>query len=182
MARGAGGKEDKMSQSEIASVPAAQAGKYLTFQLGPETFGLEILKVQEINGLMNVTHVPRTPRFVRGVINLRGKVIPVVELRVKFGMEECPDTEHTCIIVVQVSHAGSRVTMGIIVDEVSEVLEIKSEQLEPAPSFGDQVDTEFILGVGKVGQKVIMLLDVDRVLGAGEVGFVRQAGISEMVA
>jgi len=159
-----------MSQTLIETTSLAKAGKYLTFQLGIEVFGLEILKVQEINGLMNVTPVPRTPPFVRGVINLRGKVIPVVDLRLKFGMEEHPDTEHTCIIVVQVRRIDSQVTMGIIVDEVSEVLDIKAEQLEPAPSFGASVQTDFILGMGKVGQKVVMLLDVDRVLSSDETG------------
>lgn len=145
------------------------AGKYLTFQLGPEIYGLEILKVQEIIGMMAVTTVPRTPDFVRGVINLRGKVIPVIDLRRKFSMETKEDTERTCIIVVQISGAGQMVTMGIIVDEVSEVMDIKAEQLEPAPSFGGSVSTDFILAMGKVGQKVVMLLDVDRVLSGGEV-------------
>ncbi len=150
------------------------AGKYLTFQLGAEIYGLEILKVQEIIGMMTVTSVPRTPDFVRGVINLRGKVIPVVDLRKKFAMEVKEDTERTCIIVVQIAGAEQMVIMGIIVDEVSEVLDIKPEQLEPAPSFGGSVSTDFILAMGKVGQKVVMLLDVDRVLSGGEMQLVSQ--------
>ena len=155
------------------------AGKYLTFQLDKEIYGLEILKVQEIIGMMNVTSVPRTPDFVRGVINLRGKVIPVVDLRLKFSMETKEDTERTCIIVVQISAASQMVIMGIIVDEVSEVLDVKSEQIEPAPSFGGSVSTDFILAMGKVGQKVIMLLDVDRVLSGGEMQLVKQVGGNE---
>jgi purine-binding chemotaxis protein CheW len=146
----------------------ALAGKYLTFQLGVEIFGIEILKVQEIIGMMNVTRVPRTPDYIRGVVNLRGKVIPVIELRSKFSLESCEDTEKTCIIVVQVTRPESRVTMGIIVDEVSEVLYVESEQIEPSPSFGNGADTEFLLGIGKVNEKVVMLLDVDKVLSGEE--------------
>lgn len=145
-----------------------RAGKYLTFCLGNEVFGLEILKVQEIIGIMKVTHVPRTPRFVRGVINLRGKVFPVVDLRLKFDLEAVPDTERTCIIVVQVSRADHLMTMGIVVDAVSEVLDIAAAQIEPPPEFGTSVNTSFILGLGKSADKVIILLDVDRVLTGEE--------------
>ena len=138
----------------------AQAGKYLTFKLAAEEYGLEILKVQEIIKMMDITKVPRTPDFVRGVINLRGKVIPVVDLRLKFDMETKDTTVKTCVIVVQVRRNETTVTMGIIVDEVSEVLDIAAEQIEPSPEFGAAVDTAFILGMGKVGKKVIMLLDI----------------------
>lgn len=156
---------------------AAVAGKYLTFVLGDETYGLEILKVQEIIGMMNVTHVPRTPAFVRGVINLRGKVIPVIDLRLKFDMEGREDTDRTCIIVVQVVRDSQTVTMGIIVDEVSEVLDIADGQIEVPPALGTAVETQFILGMGKIGQKVVMLLDIDRVLTLTELSAVlQQAG------
>jgi len=161
---------------ESRSVISDIAGKYLTFQLGGEIYGLEILKVQEIIGMMKVTHLPRTPDFIRGVINLRGKVIPVLDLRIKFGMQAKEDTDRTCIIVVQIMRNGQRVTMGTIVDEVSEVLDIGAEQIEPPPSFGASVDTDFIFGVGKVGQKVIMLLDVDKVLCGREMDVVKQIG------
>ncbi len=153
---------------ETVSAVAAQAGKYLTFELYGEVYGLAILKVQEIIGIMDVTSVPRTPDFVRGVINLRGKVIPVVDLRLKFGMDGCEDTERTCIIVVQVELTGRDVTMGILVDEVSEVLDIGADQIEPAPSFGTSVETNFIMGMGKIDEKVVMLLDVNKVLSSGE--------------
>jgi len=158
------------------STPAltAHAGKYLTFQLGGEVYGLEILKVQEIIGMLNVTRVPRTPDFVRGVINLRGKVIPLVDLRLKFGLEGQEDTEKTCIIVVQVVRAEQEVTVGIVVDEVSEVLDVAADRIEPPPSFGTAVKTDFILGMGKVGRKVVMLLDVDCVLSGGEFALVDQ--------
>jgi len=145
-----------------------RAGQYLTFSLGPEVYGIEILKVQEIIGMMPVTKVPRTPEFVRGVINLRGKVIPVIELRTKFEMEGREDTDKTCIIVVQVASASQNITMGIIVDEVAEVMAIGGGQIEPAPQFGAGVQTEFILGIGKVGAKVVILLDVDKVLSWDE--------------
>jgi len=158
------------SQTQAAAKATAKPGKYLTFKLSEELYGLEILKVQEIIGLMSVTHVPRTPTYVRGVINLRGKVIPVIDLRLKFELASIPDTERTCIIVLQVARQGGTVTMGTIVDEVSEVLEVRGEQIEPAPSFGASVNTDFLLGVGKVDQKVVMLLDVDEVLAGGELG------------
>lgn len=146
----------------------ALAGKYLTFRLGTEVYGLEILKVQEIIGIMSITSVPRTPDYVRGVINLRGRVIPVIELRKKFDLETVEDNERTCIIVVQVSSSSGPITMGILVDEVSEVVDVKLEQIEPAPAFGSSIDTAFILAMGKIGDHVVILLDVDRVLTFGE--------------
>ncbi|MFW5784752.1 MAG: chemotaxis protein CheW [Chitinispirillaceae bacterium] len=157
-------------KKEVTMEMAALEGKYLTFRLAEEGYGLEILKVQEIIGMMSITRIPRTPDFIRGVINLRGKVIPVIDLRLKFSLEKKEDTEKTCIIVVQVKkNADDTVTMGIIVDEVSEVLDIKAEQIEPPPSFGAAMDTDFILGMGKASQKVVMLLDVDKVLSRSEI-------------
>lgn len=147
----------------------SRAGKYLTFKLAEEEFGLEILKVQEIIQLQAVTRVPRTPAYVRGVINLRGKVIPVVDLRLKFGMPHGTDTERTCIVVVQIRHGDSMVVMGTIIDEVREVLDIPADSIEDTPSFGASIETEFILGMGKVGQSVKILLDIDRVLSADEI-------------
>ena len=150
----------------------ALAGKYLTFKLDAEEFGLEILKVQEIIKMMGVTKVPRTPAFVRGVINLRGKVIPVVDLRLKFEMERREETDKTCIIVVTVRRGGGAVVMGILVDEVSEVLDVAGGSIEPAPEFGVSVDTSFILGMGKVGERVVTLMDVNRVLSGEDVAVV----------
>ena len=146
------------------------AGKYLTFKLEVEEYGLEILKVQEIIKMMNITHVPRMPDFVRGVINLRGKVIPVVDLRLKFSMSSKETTDKTCVIVVQIKTASRLLTTGIIVDEVSEVLDVGGEQIEPPPEFGSAVDTAFLLGIGKIGKRVVMLLDVDKVLSGNELG------------
>ena len=147
---------------------SARAGRYLTFSMAREEYGLEILKVQEIIGMMNVTRVPRTPDFIRGVINLRGKVIPVIDLRRKLQFEAKDDTDRTCIIVVQVQHADTTITMGIIVDSVSEVLNVSATQIEPTPEFGFNISTEFILGMGKVDKRVIILLDADRILSTGE--------------
>jgi purine-binding chemotaxis protein CheW len=145
---------------------AQLAGKYMTFKLASEVYGLEILKVREIIGLMDITRVPRSADFIRGVINLRGKVIPVADLRLKFGMEPCQATDQTVIIVVQCSVGGRNLTMGILVDQVLEVLQIEPAQIEAAPSLGDAgAESQFILGVGKAGERVVFLLDIARVLG-----------------
>ncbi len=139
-------------------------GKYLTFILNHEEYGLEILKVREIIGLMDITPVPQTPTFMKGIINLRGKVIPVVDQRLKFGMPEAEYTKETCIIVVTIDNR----LMGIIVDTVSEVLDISAKDIEPAPSLGSSIKTDFILGMGKIKGKVKILLDVDKVLSLEE--------------
>lgn len=148
----------------------ALAGKYMTFKLAKEEYALEILKVREIIGLMDITRVPKVSDAVRGVINLRGKVIPVVDLRLKFGMEQVGATDQTVIIVVQYECKGQDVTMGVLVDEVVEVIDIQASQIEPPPNFGgSQVDTAFILGVGKADKRVIFLLDIGSVLTDGEI-------------
>jgi purine-binding chemotaxis protein CheW len=153
---------------DISDLSRQLAGKYLTFKLGEEEYGLEILKVQEIIQMQKVTRVPKAPQYVRGVINLRGKVIPVIELRKKFAMEPREDTDRTCIIVVMIESQAQSITMGIIIDEVKEVLDIGAGNIEETPSFGASVDTEFIMGMGKIGENVKMLLDIDRVLSVSE--------------
>jgi len=144
--------------------PSSLAGKYLTFELGEETYGVGILKVQEIIKMQEITKVPRTPEYVKGVINLRGKVMPIVSLRCLFGMEEAETSRNTCIIVMQVQQGETSVILGVIADKVSEVLEIGEEEIEPAPSFGTQVDTHFILGMAKTKDAVKILLDADKVM------------------
>ncbi len=139
-------------------------GKYLTFSLSEEQFGLEILKVREIIGYMEITAVPQTPGYIKGVINLRGQVIPVVDLRAKFGMETTETTEETCIIVVEIEQDARRFNTGIVVDCVQEVLDIGDESIEPAPHLGTNVNTDFILGMGKINNSVKILLDIDKVL------------------
>lgn len=144
-----------------------KAGKYLTFALGKEQYGLEILKVREIIGYMEITAIPQTPRHVKGVINLRGQVIPVIDLRIKFGMPSADVTEQTCIIVCEIQSSSKSFSTGTIVDNVEEVLDIVNKDIEEAPQFGSTVDTDFILGMGKINDTVKILLDIDKVL-AGE--------------
>jgi purine-binding chemotaxis protein CheW len=165
-----------MSNQAVADVGTRKrAGKYLTFCLAEEEYGLEILKVREIIGMMAITGVPGTPGFVKGVINLRGKVIPVVDLRLKFGLPEKERTEETCIIVVNVG----TVETGIIVDKVSEVMDIAAGDIEDTPSFGVNVDTDFILGMGKAGSAVTILLDIDKVLGGADAAVLDRLGDPE---
>jgi len=154
----------------------ALAGKYLTFELAGESYGLAILKVREIIGLLNIAAVPRTPHFIKGVVNLRGKVIPVVDLRLKFGLPEVESTEQTCIIVVDLG----KVQTGLVVDKVSEVLDIPADVIDETPSFGASVETDFILGMGKVSDSVKILLDIEKVLGEADMRDV--AGLSESSA
>jgi purine-binding chemotaxis protein CheW len=150
-------------------------GKYLTFSLAGEEYGIGILKVKEIIGMMPITTVPRTPPFVKGVINLRGKVIPVVDLRLKFGMQEMAYTERTCIIVVETRGEGGAVLIGIVVDSVSEVLNIKGNDVEETPTFGAKLDTDYILGMAKMNGGVKILLDIDKVLGGEEIAVLEAA-------
>jgi len=144
-------------------------GKYLTFSLAKEEYGIVILKIKEIIGMMPITTVPRTPLYIKGVVNLRGKVIPVVDLRRKFGMEEIPYTERTCIIVVEIAGPQNTTPMGVVVDSVSDVLHIGTSDIEDTPDFGVQLDTDYILGMAKISGGVKILLDIDKVIGPEEV-------------
>ncbi len=144
-------------------------GKYLTFSLANEEYGIGILKIKEIIGMMPITTVPQTPEFVKGVINLRGRVIPVLDLRSRFGMDPVDYTERTCIIVVEIAGGAGNVMIGVVVDSVSEVLSIKAEVIEETPSFGTKLSTDYILGMAKIGNSVKILLDIDKVLGADEI-------------
>ncbi|UJS21419.1 MAG: chemotaxis protein CheW [Candidatus Brocadia sp.] len=157
-------KERKPGVSETV----LREGKYLTFVLCGEEYGIEILKVREIIGIMNITPVPQTPGYMKGVINLRGKVIPVVDLRLKFGFQEVEHTKETCIIVVEVMNKLT----GILVDTVSEVLDVRGQDLEPAPHLGDGINTEIFLGMAKIKNKVKILLDIDKILGTEEINMV----------
>jgi purine-binding chemotaxis protein CheW len=168
-----------MEQAAAIITPASagmtdREGKYLTFALAEEEYGIGILKVKEIIGMMPVTHVPQTPDFVKGVINLRGKVIPVVDLRLRFGLQAADYTERTCIIVVEVVGANVSVMMGIVVDAVSEVLNIRGADIENTPAFGVKLNTDFILGMAKAAGGIKILLDIDRVLNSEDLTIVRQ--------
>ena len=154
-----------LTRNEPAAQQAdARAGKYLTFQLAQEEFGIRVLKVREIMGLQEITAVPQTPSHVKGVINLRGKVVPVIDLRLKFGLSAAEYTQRTCIIVTQIQGESGFVLMGIIVDGVSEVLNLTAAEIEDTPDFGEAVAGNYLLGMAKVKGKVKILLDIDRVL------------------
>jgi purine-binding chemotaxis protein CheW len=152
------------TEAANASSTERRAGKYLVFHLGREEFGVHVLKVREIMGLQDITAVPQTPPFVKGVINLRGKVIPVIDLRAKFGLEETGYTQRTCIVVVEVRHESGSTQMGAIVDGVSEVLTLQGGEIEDTPEFGEDMQVPYLLGMAKVKGKVKMLLDIDTVL------------------
>ncbi len=160
---------------QAVKVMAAKEGKYLTFSMADEEYGIGILKIKEIIGMMSITTVPQTPEFVKGVINLRGKVIPVIDLRLRFGMEAIDYTERTCIIVVEIGGQTGTVQIGIVVDAVSEVLNINEEDVEDTPTFGSKLDTDYILGMAKMEGGVKILLDIDRVLSAQEITLLDQA-------
>lgn len=151
-------------------------GKYLTFTLSAEDYGIGILKIKEIIGLLPITSVPQTPEFVKGVINLRGKVIPVIDLRLRFKMGASDYTERTCIIVVEIEGESGTVMIGIVVDAVSEVLNIKGEDIEETPTFGVGLNTDYILGMAKMGGGVKILLDIDRVLSAQDMHLLEKVG------
>jgi purine-binding chemotaxis protein CheW len=159
--------------SPRSSVSAAEgdtrAGKYLTFHLDREEFGIRVLQVREIMGLLDITAVPQTPHHVKGVINLRGKVIPVLCLRSKFGIPEAEYTARTCIIVVQVQGPAGLMQVGIIVDAVSEVLNVVPGEIEDTPDFGGGMPTPYLLGMAKIKDKVKILLDIDQVVGTQEI-------------
>lgn len=167
-----GGTE--ISQNRIGELTDRE-GKYLTFSLAEEEYGIGILKIKEIIGMMPVTSVPRTPDYVRGVVNLRGKVIPVIDLRLRFSMAEKAYTDRTCIVVVEIGGQAAGMVIGIVVDSVSEVLNIKNEDIEDTPAFGTTLNTEYILGMAKVEGGVKILLDIDTVLSGEEIACIQNA-------
>jgi purine-binding chemotaxis protein CheW len=142
--------------------------QYLTFKLGDEVFALDVAKVREVLDFTTITRIPRTPEFMRGVINLRGSVVPVVDLRLGFGMARTERTVNTCIIVVEVSLGGDTVVVGALADSVEEVIDLEPEQIQPAPNIGFQINTDFIRGMGKRDAEFIMILDIDKVFSAEE--------------
>ncbi len=143
------------------------AGKYLTFTLGHESYGIPVLQVREIIRHTTITAVPQMPDFVKGVLNLRGKVIPIVDLRLKFELASAEIAERTCIVVVQVALVtGSRVNMGLIVDGVESVANVVAKDIEPTPDFGAQISTDYLLGMAKLEDRVVALLDIDKVVSS----------------
>jgi purine-binding chemotaxis protein CheW len=152
---------------ETASESAEQT-QYLTFFLGGDEYAIGILRVREIIEYDVVTHVPATPPWIRGVINLRGAVVPVVDLSVKFGLPETPVSRRTCIVIVEVELEGQQTAMGVIADLVSQVIDLRPEDVEPPPPFGTRVRVDFLKGMGKLGKRFALVLDIDRVLSASE--------------
>ena len=159
-----------------AATEKSLAGKYLTFTLGRESYGIPVLQVREIMRHTTVTAVPQLPDYIKGVLNLRGKVIPIVDLRLKFQLASAEVAERTCIVVVQVTlHAGTRVSMGLIVDAVESVANVLAKDIEPTPDFGAQISTAYILGMAKLENRVVALLDIDQVIASSEIEQLNQA-------
>ncbi len=156
------------SQTHRAATAERHIAKYLSFHVGAEEFAIGVLTVREIMGVQDITAVPQTPVYVKGIINLRGKVVPVVDLRLKFGMPAVEYTQRTCIVVVEVAGESSRMLMGIVVDSVSEVLNVSPAEIESTPDFGEGVTIPYILGIAKTKGKVTILLDIEKVLNTSE--------------
>lgn len=158
----------------------SETRQYLTFKLADEVFAVDVAKVREILEFTTITKVPQTPDFMRGVINLRGSVVPVMDMRLKFGMPETDKTVNTCIIVVEVNHEGETIILGALADSVQEVFELEPEQIEPAPRIGTKLNTEFILGMGKHDGQFIMILDIDKTFTCEELA--TAGGVTEEAA
>lgn len=154
----------------------AETNQYLTFMLEEEVFALDIHKVREVLDFSTVTKVPRTPEFMRGVINLRGTVVPVVDMRLKFGMARTEKTVNTCIIIVELVVSGETVVVGAMADSVREVIDLEPEQIEPAPRIGTSLQTDFIRGMGKHNDNFIIILDIDAVFSTDELADLAEAG------
>ncbi|MCP4719298.1 MAG: purine-binding chemotaxis protein CheW [Desulfobacteraceae bacterium] len=167
--------ESSKTMDQALKVMTDREGKYLTFILANEEYGISILKIKEIIGMMPITSVPRTPEYVMGVINLRGKVIPVMDLRLKFEMIAMDYSDRTCIIVVEIKGVSGHIHIGCVVDAVSEVMNIRSNDIEDTPTFGAGLDAAYILGMAKMEGGVKILLDIDRVLSADEVSSLDRA-------
>ena len=160
----------KNREIEKRGAGTTDGGKHLTFKLENEEYGIEILKIKEIIGVMRITTVPQTPDYVKGVINLRGKIIPVVDLRMMFGMATQEYSERTCIVVVEIHRASGAVFVGLVVDEVSEVVNLNRDDIEDSPEFSVDLDTDYILGLAKTDDGVKILLDIEGMLNTDEIG------------
>ncbi len=157
-----------MSSGEISTMT-----QYLTFKLDEETFALDISRVREVLDFTTITRVPRTPEFMRGVINLRGSVVPVVDLRLKFGMSRTERTVNTCVIIVEITLDNETIVLGALADSVQEVMDLEPDNIEPAPAIGTRLRTEFIKGMGKQGDRFVIILDIDRVFSTDELSLVQ---------
>ncbi|MFA6596695.1 MAG: chemotaxis protein CheW [Ignavibacteriaceae bacterium] len=160
----------------MSNINVNETKQYLTFKLSEEVFGVDVAQVREILDYVKITKVPQTPDFMRGVINLRGSVVPVVDMNLKFGMEKTERTVNTCIVVVEVKLGDETAVLGALVDSVQEVFEIEPQNIEPAPRIGTKLNTEFIKGMGKREEKFIIILDIDKVFSSEELEIVQSAG------
>jgi len=149
--------------------------QYLTFKLDEERFALDVAKVREILDFTTITRVPQTPSFMKGVINLRGSVVPVIDMRLKFGMSETEKTVNTCIVVVEVEFENETIILGALADAVQEVVEMEPDQIEPAPRIGTRLNTDFIKGMGKRDNEFIMILDIDKIFTSDEIRMTKEA-------
>jgi purine-binding chemotaxis protein CheW len=165
-----------MSVSEIS-----ETRQYLTFKLGEEVFAIDVAKVREVLEISTITKVPRTPEFMSGVINLRGNVVPVVDLRLCFEMSRTEKTVNTCIVVVEVLLEGESAVIGALADSVEEVIDLEPDQIQPAPRIGTHIQTDFIKGMGRRDAQFVMILDIDRVFSAGELSAMRGADVNRPV-
>jgi purine-binding chemotaxis protein CheW len=165
-------------RSNATQVPVVQKeeDQYLTFVLGSEMFAIDILGIKEIIEYGNLTSVPMMPAFIRGVINLRGAVVPVVDLSARFGRQASPVTRRTCIVIIEADNEGEKQDIGVVVDAVSEVLEIPDADIEQPPSFGARIRADFISGMGKVKEKFVIILDADKVLSVNELAMLSEVG------
>ena len=150
-----------------------QTTQYLTFNLADEVFAVDVGRVREILEITSITKVPQTPDFMRGVINLRGSVVPVIDMRLKFGMSETERTVNTCIVVVEVDMNGENIVLGALADSVQEVIEMESSQVEAAPHIGTHLNTDFIKGMGKHNERFVMILDIDKIFSGDELAAVQ---------
>lgn len=160
----------------MSSIVTTETNQYLTFKLADEVFALDISQVREVLDLTKVTKVPRTPDFMLGVINLRGSVVPVVDMRLKFGMSKTETTVNTCIVIVEIDMDGETTVLGALADSVQEVLELDSGQIEPPPRIGTRLNTKFIKGMGKRDDQFLIILDIDRVFSADELSIAQDLG------
>ena len=162
-------------QQEVAVAREQEQSQYLTFLLGGEMFAIDILNIKEIIEYGSLTTVPMMPEFIRGVINLRGAVVPVVDLSVRFGRKSVEVTKRTCIVIIEIETEGEWQDVGVVVDSVSEVLEIPQSEIEPAPAFGARIRADFIQGMGKINGRFVVILNADRVLSVDEMAVLSQA-------
>ncbi len=155
---------NEAKNTEVYENNEVASGKYLTFLLGKERYGVEVLKVQEIIGVNKITMVPKSPPYLKGVINLRGKIIPIVDLRIKLNMKETTYDEKTCFIVMNLTINEVELSVGVVVDTVLEVINFEAQNIQPVPDYGYHIDTSFILGMGKIEENVVILIDINKTL------------------